>query len=346
VAAVGLFWLTLAFWAGAASDNYQPGGVYYGRSNYIEYIAGDMPVIFSVPHGGTLTPAEIPDRRPGAISNDFATINDANTEELALDVSRAFQRYFGHSPHLIICRLKRTKIDCNREIGQGAAGNCHAQQAWKEFHDYINAASNSVVKQIGKGFYIDLHGQSHPIKRVELGYLLKSEQLTNTDEVLDQPAYAAQSSIRTLASQAPITFSQLLRGSNSIGGLLLANGYPAIPSPAMPNPWTERNPGGASRDPAEYFDGGYNTRRHGSVELGSLIDGLQMEVNYSVRENAANRSRFAAALARTMDAFFAKYYAFDLRTGKTLSAGAPKPAELHGNSTPLPSGQSLVGNPL
>jgi len=44
-----------------------------------------------------------------------------------------------------------------------ATGNCHAQQAWKEFHDDINAAGNSAVKQIWKGFYIDLHSQSHPM---------------------------------------------------------------------------------------------------------------------------------------------------------------------------------------
>jgi hypothetical protein len=345
LAAACLFWLAFVFCAGAAPDKYQPGQAYYGRSNYVEYIAGDMPVIFSVPHGGSLTPVEIPDRRPTAPSDDFATVSDANTEELALDVARAFRHYFGHSPHLIICRLKRTKIDCNRDIDQGTAGNRYAQQAWKEFHDYIDIASNSVVKSMGRGFYIDLHGQSHPIKRVELGYLLKPEQLTNTDAVLDQPGYAAQSSIRTLASRVSIPFSQLLRGSNSFGGLLLANGYPAVPNPAMPNPWTSPNPDHASGEPLEYFGGGYNTRMHGSIGSGGLIDGVQMEVNYDVRETVANRAKFAAALAKTMDAFFFKHFGMDLRIGRSLSV-TPKAVELHSDSTSLPPSHSLSRNPL
>jgi hypothetical protein len=341
-----LLWLAFVICGSAAPSSCQSGRAYYGRSNYIEYIAGDMPVIFSVPHGGSLTPAEIPDRKPAGFSDDFATVTDANTEEMALDIARAFRRYFGHSPHLIICHLKRTKIDCNRDILEGAAGNRYAEQAWKEFHDYINLASNAVVKTRGRGFYVDLHGQSHPIKRVELGYLLKPEELTNMDVVLDRPAYAAHSSIRTLASQVPVSFSQLLRGSNSLGGLLLANGYPSVPNPAMPNPWTNRGPNGAPGDTEEYFGGGYNTRRHGSIGLGGLIDGVQMEVNYDARETAANRSKFAAALAKTMETFFSKHFGVDLRTGGTFSVGAPKPAELPGDSTSPPPRQSLVRNPL
>jgi hypothetical protein len=342
-----LLWLAFVFCAGAASDIYQPGQVYYGRSNYIEYIAGDMPVIFSVPHGGSLTPVEIPDRRPTASSDDFATVTDANTEELGLEVARVFRRYFGHSPHLIICRLQRTKLDCNREIGEAAAGNGPAEQAWKEFHGFINAASNSVIKSTGRGFYVDLHGQSHPIKRVELGYLLKPWQLTNSDAVLDQPAYAAQSSIRTLAAQVPIPFSQLLRGSNSLGALLLSNGYPAVPSPAMPSPWANRNPDPTSGAPSDYFDGGFNTRMHGSIRQGGGIDGVQMEVNLAgLRDTAANRSKFAAALAQAMDVFFARNFVIDLRSSRSLSAGVSKQVELHSDATSLPRRRSPVENPL
>ena len=31
---------------------YVPGQSYFGRNNYIEYVAGNAPVIYSAPHGG------------------------------------------------------------------------------------------------------------------------------------------------------------------------------------------------------------------------------------------------------------------------------------------------------
>ena len=45
------------------AQTYQPGTTYFGRSNYIEYIAGDLPFILSAPHGGALQPAELAMRR-------------------------------------------------------------------------------------------------------------------------------------------------------------------------------------------------------------------------------------------------------------------------------------------
>ena len=344
----GLIFACLVWLAGVSSGrgqtNYQPGQTYFGRSNYIEYIAGDLPVIFSVPHGGSLTPREIPDRNCAGCSPDCATITDANTDELARAIQQVFRSYYdGHSPHVIICRLKRTKVDCNREIEEAAAGNAYAQQAWREFHDYINSASSAVVASAGRGLYIDLHGQSHPLKRVELGYLLTAEQLTNTDAVLNQPAYAAQSSIRTLASQVPIPFSQLLRGSNSFGGLLLAKGYPSLPDSVMGSPWSGPSSKASVGDLALYFGGGYNTRRHSSVGEGGSVDGLQMEVNLEgVRDTAANRTHFAFALAQTMDCFFVTHYRLNLRTGASLPASTAKPAELRTDSTLLPSQRRLV----
>ncbi len=63
---------------------WEPGKSYFGRSNYVEYIAGDLPLIISAPHGGTLKPAEIPDRKEGEF------ISDADTEDLVRTVQRAF----------------------------------------------------------------------------------------------------------------------------------------------------------------------------------------------------------------------------------------------------------------
>ena len=296
--------LGITLYSAAGQSVYEPGKSYFGRSNYVEYIAGDMPIIVSAPHGGTLSPPDIPDRKKGEF------IADARVEELARAVQQVFHRYFGHSPHVIICRLDRRKVDCNRDIEEGAGEDPVARRAWTEYQEFIEIARSAVLASTRKGFYIDLHGQSHAIKRVELGYCVTDNQLTNADGVLNEPAFAKRSTIRALARQTGAPFSELLRGTNSIGGLLAAKGYPAVPSPAMPSP-------GAADS---YFDGGYNVRRHGSAR-GDAIDGLQMEVNYAgVRDSAVNQTNFSLALAQVLDAYFTHYYKLDLRTGAACGA--------------------------
>jgi hypothetical protein len=291
--------LVITLSRGLAQTAYEPGKSYFGRSNYVEYIAGDMPLIFSAPHGGALKPAEIPDRKNGEF------VSDANTEELARAVQQVFHNCFGHYPHVVICRLERRKVDCNRDLEEGAGADPGARQAWHDYQRFIETARNKVLASAGRGFYIDLHGQSNPIKRVELGYCLTDSQLTNADTVLNQPAYAGGSTLRALAQRTRLPFSELLRGTNSFGALLAAKGYPAVPSPAMPNP----GPGNC------YFDGGYNVRRHSSAN-GGAIDGLQMEVNYAgVRDSAINRTNFSLALSQVLDSFFRNHYRLDLRTG-------------------------------
>lgn len=278
-----------------------------------------MPLVFSAPHGGALTPSEIPDRVDNGTDPNFTTVTDSNTEAEALTVRQVFCNYFGHCPHVIICQLKRTKIDCNRSLAQGVYNNnVYATQAWNEFNNFINSASNLVAAQSSHCFYIDLHGQGHAIERLELGYLLTADQLTNTDTVLNGGSYRIDSSIRTLAtlvsSTQSITFSQILRGANSFGGLMAARGYPSIPSPTMPNPGNGTNPIVYPGDQNSYFDGGYNTAVHSSQSGGGPVDGLQIEANYTgVRDSATSLTNFSIALAQVLDYFFTNYYGKDLR---------------------------------
>lgn len=300
------------------AQTYLPGQAYFDRSNYVEYIAGDMPVIFSAPHGGALTPAEIPDRQDDGTDPDFTTVTDSYTEEVALAVQNVFCTTFGHSPHVVICQLKRTKIDCNRSLYQGVyESNVYATIAWNDFQNYIAAGTNAAVKESGLGFYVDLHGQGHPIQRLELGYLLTADQLTNTDAVLNEPGYAFQSSIRSLAgivgAKFAMPFSQILRGTNSFGGLMDSFGYPSVPDPVMPDPGDGTNPIVYPGDENPYFDGGYNTAVFSS-QNGGTVDGVQIEANLTgVRDTAANRTNYAIAIARTLDYFFTNYYGLDLR---------------------------------
>jgi hypothetical protein len=278
--------VSTVFIASAASDTtFTPGKSYFGRNNYIEYIAGNSPYIFSAPHDGELTPAEIPDR-----TGNITVGHDSNLQDLIKRVGQAVFAREGRYPHIIICHLDRIKLDADREVVEAAQGNPYAVQAWKEWHSFIDTATQQVQKSFGKGFYIDLHGySSHPIQRLEIGYLLTNTDLLLSDATLDNPAYGNRSSIRTMIPLSRLTFSQLLRGPRSLGSYFESRGYPAVPSEKQPNAGT-----------SGYFSGGYNTQRHGSAS-GGPISGVQIECNMiGVRDSENARKLFSEAIAEVV----------------------------------------------
>lgn len=257
---------------------YQPGVPVFGARSFVEYVPGELAVVISAPHGGSLTPTDIPDRTVGTITTDN------NTMELARAISAALVARTGRAPHLVITHLRRTKLDANREVMEAAAGNPQAIQAWTEYHAFVDSAKAAALRRSGMAVYIDLHGHGHPIARIELGYLVSAATLNGDDKSLNTGTIG-NSSLRELpALQRP--FAEVLRGTTSLGGLLAARGVPAVPSPAMPSP---------GADP--YFDGGYSTRRH--TVNGAV--GLQIEAHFTgVRDSDANRRAFAAALAESL----------------------------------------------
>jgi len=268
------------------------GSTRTGRNDYVEFIAGDLPVIVAAPHGGTLTPSEIPDRGVGT------SARDTNTEELVRSIRQAFIDRVGAVPSIVINRLHRSKLDANREIVEAADGNEYAERAWYEWHAFIEAAALMATDAgpDGMALYLDIHGHGHTIPRIEIGYLLAAADLALPDDGLGQPSLIAKSSIRAVAADDGPRFVELVRGPTSLGELLAQRGYPAVPSASDPSP---------GADP--YFTGGYNTARHGSRDGGS-VSAIQIELNYAgIRDTDANRRQFAAALAAAVDAWFAAH---------------------------------------
>jgi hypothetical protein len=266
---------------------------YTGVNSYVEFIAGDMAVIISAPHGGTLQPSSIPERSAAGAT----VIRDASTDDLALAMRSAFESSTGGTPHIAVMHLHRSKVDANREIGEAAEGNRAAEHAWREYHGFIEAARHHVATQYDRGFYIDLHGHGHDVQRLELGYLLTPAQLAGDDASLNDASIVQRSSIRELAESSTTTHAELLRGPGSLGSMLEAQGYPAVPSSTQPHPGV---------DP--YFTGGYSTARHGSRD-GGTIDAVQIEAHrVGVRDTDANRHAFAAALALVVESWFDMHY--------------------------------------
>ena len=290
---------------------YTAGQTYFGHNSYIEYIAGNAPVILTAPHGGALTPASIPDRTAAACGGIATTVTDGNTIELVRAMQQRFFTRFGSYPHVIIANLSRKKLDANRLPTEAACGNAEAAAALDEWHAFIDIAKRKVLEASGAGWYMDMHGHGHAIQRIELGYLITSTQLNQTDGALDATlSYENTASIRTLSHYSPLSFSALLRGATSLGTLYAINGVPAIPSASDPSPGS-----------ADYFDGGDDTRRHScgadATMLGGTtngnICGVQIETNFAgVRDNATNRDRFGDVTAIVLEQYLRVHWGLRL----------------------------------
>jgi hypothetical protein len=297
---------------------YTPGQSYFGRNNYIEYVAGNAPVIYSAPHGGALTPSEIPDRTASLCGGAATTTTDLNTAELVRAMQARHFARFGTYPHIIINHLARRKLDANRTAEEAACGDAEAIIALDEWHDFIDVAKGAVVQASGRGWYMDMHGHGHSVQRLELGYLLTGAQLDLSNASLDaNAAYEDTASMRTISESAPPSFSAVLRGASSLGTLYANYGFPSVPSATDPGP-----------DGDSYFSGGDNTRRHtcgaeatayGGTTAGNIC-GVQIEANYAgVRDNATNRDRFGDATAAALEQYLATHWGLNLGSGSPPS---------------------------
>ena len=300
-------------------SSYTPGTTYWGRSNYTEYIAGNLPLIISAPHGGGLAPSELPNRT-NTSTYTVTTDSDLYTDNLARAIRTACSNRYGRFPHVIICNVQRTKVDCNREIIEGAQSNTNTQTLWREFHAFLDIARKQVSNSYGRGLYIDLHGHGHAIQRNEIGYNL-------SDSLLFKPTLSSSddnnSTIYALSVRSRQSFNDLVRGNLSLGALLEKRGYPCVPSPVNPNPGT--NSAGATNT---YFNGGYNVETYGtSSGNGGTIDAIQIECNYtnvrakssssSDSENVVVRATYASNLVASLDEYFKYHLEMTLDTQAT-----------------------------
>ena len=290
---------------------YIPGETYYGANKYTEYVAGNLPLIITAPHGGTDSASALPDRTEGTFTTD------SNTAELSRAIRTACFNRFGRWPHVIICRVPRTKIDCNREIVEGAQGVAATEAVWNEYHNLIRMAKESVTSSYGRGLLIDVHGHGHTLQRLELGYNLSTATLNkNSFSTSDKNS----SCVRELANRTRVSFDELIRGSFSLGTLIGLRGYPSVPSLDLPNPGKTTN--GGDND---YFSGGYTVEIHGTMSPNTgTINAIQIESNYTgVRDTPENRADFAADLVVALEEYF------PLHVGMKLTTLAPPPSMTH-----------------
>ncbi len=267
-----------------------PGDVMLGENEYVEFTVGALPLILSSPHGGALKPDSIPDRTRGY------GVEDSDTQELTRLIASALQEVTGRGPHVVISRLHRSKLDPNRAVDEAANGNPDSEGAWREYHGFIESARQAVEDTWGRGLYLDIHGHGHRTPWVELGYGLMSSDL-NGDSDLDPMSFT----MRALADATSTPIAELVRGPASLGALLEQRGYRSVPSPGDPGPGS-----------ADYFNGGYSSVRHGSLQAGS-IDSIQVEhPKRGVREPESDRQAYARVFAEVLVEYLEQHYGFEL----------------------------------
>jgi hypothetical protein len=283
-------------------------------NNYIEYIPGNMPIIISAPHGGVLQSGEtiggtfypdndsaLPDRNCGGTNE-----RDDNTDILIREIQESVFDQTGCYPYIIINNLHRSKLDPNRESTEATCSDADALFYWNAYHNFVDTASAEVMSTYGKGLYIDLHGQSHSIPRIEAGYNISATDLNNT--TANYLNTVSNSTITNLVSNnlGGLTQEELVRGPNSLGGIFrdtggvfynaqgysgcsVTSGYRTLPSDfnGGTNACNDTRPLTNA-----YFAGDfYSNMRHGSGPAasdalggGGTIDGIMTEVNRRVRD--------------------------------------------------------------
>lgn len=292
-----------------AAAEYIPGQSYFDAHGYVEYIAGNAPVILSAPHGGSLAPASIPDRTPARCGGSATTVTDMNTVDLVRAMQARYFARFGKYPHVIIAHLSRRKLDANRTEPEATCDNPEAEAALEQWNGFIDVAKHSVLQSFGKGWYMDMHGHGHKIQRLEIGYLIDM-QLTDAQLNADRQL-ADVVSIASIVKASSLPLAVLLRGAPSLGTLYANSGFPSLPSAQDPRP-----------NGAPYYAAGDNTRRNGcGAEAtsyggvsGGQICGVQIEANYTgVRDNAENRDRFGDVTAIVLEKFLSTNWGLQLR---------------------------------
>ncbi|RUP47379.1 LOW QUALITY PROTEIN: hypothetical protein BC936DRAFT_145800 [Jimgerdemannia flammicorona] len=304
------------------------------NTSYVTYIKGTIPLLISVPHGGHLHPDSIPDR---PAKNGTNTRNDLYTQEIGIDIAQMIaERWEGAVPYVVICRLRRKKVDVNREVSE-ARKDKEVLKAWEEYHSFLSDANREEVsvralyrhsRYISRFLALLIYrkidypnaihppsltqqyfhtwmsqGHGHPENLLELGYGLTAATLSLSNHDLDaDPTIAMNSTISTLSHRHPhLAFSSLLRGPHSLAAHLE---LPSIPSPNFSSPTKNQT----------YFRGGYSVRRYGGKGRG--IDAVQVEIPRALRWEKEERRKMVEDLVAGIGWMLGKYYGVDWMRGR------------------------------
>jgi hypothetical protein len=241
---------------------------------YFKCIKGNIPVLITVPHGGSLVLDDVPNRDFGSYKKD------RNTLLVAKEIVAVFETK-GLKPYVVILELHRRKIDVNRGSKEGAQ-NVEMLKVYKQYHSAIKDFRRQIQKKYGYCLLIDLHGQKERRGFVELGYGLKKEHLEALDD-LKADELEKYSSLRHLLKDS--SAKEIIFGEKSFGTILTKRGYEVFP--------------GSNHHflKEAHFNGVYTLHRHVINRSRERIFGFNLELSFEgIRDTALNRERFSKAL--------------------------------------------------
>ncbi|CAF0852651.1 unnamed protein product [Adineta steineri] len=258
------------------------------------YCKGNVNIILSAPHGGSLIPNDVPDRTGGICirrsdENDTLLdkqfyntklVKDIHTDEFTENVANELFERWNFKPFIIIGKWHRQIVDFNREIREGTLNHPEAVAAYENYHLNLNNAISHVNQLFNKGLLIDIHGHSQG-NYTMIGYMLSSNQLNEDD--LSHSSFATSIESLCLSNK-----NECIRGKKSFGTILEQNGIdPVYPSLKHPKP-----------ESRTFFSGGYTI-----CNYFSKINAIQTELPYVIRtgENKCmNAQRFAQTIVEYM----------------------------------------------
>ncbi|XDD48756.1 hypothetical protein AB3N59_09820 [Leptospira sp. WS92.C1] len=265
-----------------------------GFDGWVEIQIGELPILLTVPHGGTRTPTEMGNRTIGTLGNDSHTL------ELTLAIREEIVKRFGKEPTLILNHIDRSKVDMNRsrneavddEISDIFQANL---VAYNEFHLFARAAKDHLRQKFAKGLLVDVHGHGQNENVVQLGFNLTEPELESDPNTWAGTNLHGSSNIAGLIQSGRMTLQEALIGDRSLGTLLTEKGFSAFPSRQMRD--------FASAADNQYFTGGYISDTYGSRHEGTL-DAFQMETpGPNIRDEENFRIEYAKKFVESLQTF-------------------------------------------
>ena len=133
--------------------------IFINIKDYFECREGTIPLIFSVPHGGTTKFENIPDRINGIHGVDKDTVRLAF--DLIENINKIFQLNSDYisTPSYLISNIKRVKIDFNRKESEAYySKSILAREIYQSYHNKIHKLISYNLNKFKRSLLIDIHG--------------------------------------------------------------------------------------------------------------------------------------------------------------------------------------------
>lgn len=242
-------------------------------SEYFFVQEGNIPVLLTSPHGAHKSRVlpHLPVREgyyKGEKVKSFVNRADSKTDKITHGIND-YLKGQGLIPFVIIAGISRRQIDFNRRPTRAYEHEL-AIPCYQYYHQNIRDSIDTIRQRWGKGFLLDVHGQSR-----------------FPDEVI-----RGTRNQQTIAHLLERYGSDVTEESDGFYFVLREKNYDVQP-----------NVGKKER----YYYGGFTVKSYGSHHENG-IDALQIELGRSIRMNSQRRQQVIRDVGEAIEKFYLKYY--------------------------------------